>query len=180
MIPDDRKDFIEVLMGFAELKGKQLSAPAMELYWRALQHWPLDAFKMAAEQLLRTCEFLPLPKDFEDLRKTGRPTSGEAWIMAVQNASSAIVCGQVTHGTSCGDSLIDRAARAVGGYGVIAMTASDKLCHLEKRFVEHFESMQEADDMREAVPRIASTFKPRLTNGNGPKLLRDWLPDGAG
>lgn len=176
MNPVDRKSFLEVVVGFAELKGKQLSAPAIELYWRSLQHWSLEDFRAAAEQLLRTCEFMPLPKDFEDLRKAGRPTSGEAWMKAVQNSSSAIVCGQVTHGTSCGDPMVDRAARAVGGYGVIAMTDSDKLCFLEKRFCEHYESMQEAEDTRDAVPQITSTFKPRLQPGNGPKSFREMIP----
>jgi hypothetical protein len=155
----DRKDFAEIVLGFAELKGKQLSAPAVELYWRSMQHWPLEAFREAAEQLLRTCEWMPTPKDFEDLRKAGRPTAGEAWERARKAAGSAIVCGQVTHNGTSGDPFIDAVVRAIGGFGQIAMCETGKLHFLERRFADHFASMLEAADTRDAVPQITSTSR---------------------
>lgn len=172
MTPADKRAFAEVVMGFSELKGKSLSKPALALYWNAMQHWSLEDFKAAAEQLLRTCEFMPTPKDFEDLRKAGRPTAGEAWITARANSGSAMGCGYVTQGSSCGDPLIDRAVRAIGGYGVIAMCDSDKLHFLERRFAEHYETMQESDDIREAVPQIANESNARL---GGPQSIRALL-----
>lgn len=173
MTPADRKPFIEVVLGFAELKGKKLSAPALELYWRSLQHWTLEDFRAAAEQLLRTSEFMPVPKHFEDLRKAGRVTAGEAWDRARRACASAIQCGQVTHNGTCGDPFIDRVVRAIGGYGVIAMCDSDKLHFLERRFAEHFDSMQEADDIREAVPHIAYEDRKQL---GGPQRIDRLLP----
>ena len=155
MTPDDRKAFAEVVIGFAELKGRKLSSASIELYWRSLQHWPIAAFRSAAEQLIRTCEFMPGPKDFEDLRKAGRPTPGEAWERARRASGTAIQCGRITQNGTCGDELIDRAARAIGGYGVIAMTDTDKLPFLERRFAEHYDTIRDADDTREAVPQIA-------------------------
>ena len=155
MTPDDRKAFAEVIIGFAELKGRKLSSASIELYWRSLQHWPIAAFRSAAEQLIRTCEFMPGPKDFEDLRKAGRPTPGEAWERARRASGTAIQCGRITHNGTCGDELIDRAVRAIGGYGVIAMTDTDKLPFLERRFAEHYDAIRDADDVREAVPQIA-------------------------
>ncbi len=152
----DRESFVETLLGFAEIKGRQLSAPALELYWRSLQHWPLDAFLIAAEQLLRTCKWMPEPKDFEDLRKVGRPTAGEAWERARRACGSAIVYGQVTHNGTCGDPFIDAVVRAMGGYGEIAMCETGKLHFLERRFGEHFDTMLEAQDTRDAVPQIAA------------------------
>lgn len=172
MTPDDRKTFVEVVVGFAELKGKQLSAQALELYWRALRHWPLEDFRAAAEQLLRTCEWMPIPKDFEDLRKAGRPTAGEAWELARKAAGSAIQCGYVTHNGTCGDEQIDRVVRAIGGYGAIAMSDIDKLPFLERRFAEHYASIQDVDDVREAVPQIAhSGCQP-----HGPIQVKQLLP----
>ena len=149
MKSQDRKAFVEVVLGFAELKGKQLTAPALELYWRSLQHWELDDFKGAAEHLLRTCEFMPLPKDFEDLRKAGRPTAGEAWaeIRAIARHSYT---GEPN------DPIAARALRALGGMRAIAMCDSDKVHFLERRFVEHYEAMSDADDVRESVPAIAN------------------------
>lgn len=170
MSPEDRSKFLEVVVGFAELKGKQLSAPALELYWRALQGWPIEDFMTAAEHLIRTCEFMPLPKDFEDLRKAGRMTAGEAFARAVANCGSCHSAMGYTSGGTCGDPFIDRVVRAIGGYRTIAMCDSDKLHFLEKRFAEHFETMQEADDVRDDVPQIA--YKPRELL-SGPRRLSD-------
>lgn len=163
MTPTDRQAFIEVVIGFAEIKGRTLSVPALELYWRSLQHWPIDAFRAAAEQLVRTCKFMPGPDDFENLRKAGRATSGEAWERARKASGSAIQCGQVTHNGTCGDELIDRSVRAIGGYGAIAMCDTDKLPFLERRFAEHYEQIQGVEDVREAVPQVAySGDRPKL------------------
>lgn len=161
MTPEDRKPFLEILIGFAELKGKQLSAPAMELYWRSMQHWDIESFQAAAEQLLRTCEFMPIPKNFEDLRKAGRPTAGEAWMVALEFARKGYVQWESGPPTRFGsalepsDPLISRAVAALGGYQAIAMSPTDKTIFLEKRFCEHYEAMQDADEVREAVPEIA-------------------------
>jgi len=158
----DRKKFVEVVVGFCELKGKQLSAPALELYWRSLRHWDLEDFLAAAEQLVRTSEFMPTPKDFEDLRKASRPTSGEAWILACDTART---WRELSPNVSSGDQFVDRVARAVGGYKAIAMHDSDKLHFLEKRFAEHFETMQEAGDTRDALPDLMIGITGPPTNG---------------
>jgi hypothetical protein len=185
--PEDRKRFLEVVVGFAELKGKQLSAPALELYWRSLQHWPLGDFLQAAEHLIRTCEFMPLPKDFEDLRRAGRPTAGEAWTRAVASCGS---CREISramgahygNGGTCGDPFIDRVVRAIGGYKTIAMCDSEKLHFLERRFAEHFETMQSVADVREEVPQIAHQARAFIS---GPRRISDiggdfddWSPNG--
>lgn len=172
MTSDDRRKFLEVIIGFAELKGKQLSAPALELYWRSLQHWPLEDFLGGAEHLIRTREFMPLPKDFEDLRKAGRETAGEAWARAVANCGSCHSAMGYTNGGTCGDKFVDRVVRAIGGYKAIAMCDSDKLHFLERRFAEHFETIQDAEDVREDVPQIAFNSQ-RLC---GPTSVRDLLP----
>jgi hypothetical protein len=178
MTRDDYEAFCEIVLGFAELKGRQLSAPALELYWRAMQHWSIEEFRAAAEQLLRTCEFFPTPKDFESLRKAGRPTAAEAWLKAVEASAGAISCGRVMTVRTCGDPLIDRAVRAIGGYGAIAMCDEDKLHFLERRFAEHYESIQDAEEVRAALPQLtgsdavshSSTF--RVT---GPRSAKDIL-----
>jgi hypothetical protein len=173
--PEDRKAFLEVVVGFAELKGKQLSAPALQLYWRSLQHWPLDDFRAAAEQLLRTCEFMPLPKDFEDLRKAGRLTVGEAWASVLAWVRSGNFRGlPVLNGggdPDRPDALAERAVRAIGGYNAIAMSETDKTHFLERRFAEHYDAMQDADEVREELPQIAFTTG-RLS---GPRSARDLL-----
>lgn len=181
MTPDDRKPFLEVIMGFAELKGKQLSAPALELYWRSMQCWSLEDFRTAAEQLVRTCEFMPMPKDFEDMRKAGRPTAGEAWAAVLHYAHfeyspnfPARLNG--SHGL-LSDPLVDRAVNAIGGYRAIAMAPSESKQFLEKRFCEHFETIQESSDVREAVPQIAYSRPRNLQGPMGIKGLLSHLGD---
>ena len=161
MTPEDRTKFLEVVIGFAELKGKQLSAPALELYWRALKHWPLEAFQAAAAELLRTSEFMPTPKQFEDLRKAGRMTAGEAFAAAREVAKHS----RPHTASTSGDPRIDAAAAACGGYFAMGMAETEKIGFLERRFCEHFESISDAEDTREAVPQLAGPSRTRTLGG---------------
>ncbi len=172
MKPEDRKAFLDVVIGLCELKGKQLSAPALEIYWGALQRWPIDEVKVAANHLATTCEFMPMPKDFEDLRKAGRATAGESWAKAVKACGTCHSAQGYTSGGTCGDPFIDRVVRAIGGYKVIAMCDEDKLHFLELRFTEHFETMLDADDTRVGVPEIAFSSREMLS---GPRRASEFL-----
>lgn len=147
-------------MGFAELKGKQLSLPAVELYWFAMQDWNLTDFRVAAGRLLKTCEFMPTPKDFEDLRQAGRMTAGEAWDIAVKHCSSS----EYRKGPT-GIALVDQCARILGGYAAIASQEVDRLQWLEKRFCEHYETIQESTETREALPQVTQSLSLRLPPG---------------
>lgn len=131
MRPEDRKPFLEVVIGFAELKGKQLSAPGLELYWNAMQDWTIEEFRQAANVLIRTCEFMPTPKEFNDLRKAALPTKGEAWAAVLQHLRGGYRNGGLSP-------EIDAAVRAIGGYRNLAMLPADKLAWQEKRFCEHY------------------------------------------
>lgn len=162
MILADRPKFLEVVLGFAELKGKALSVPALELYWNAMQDWHINDFRDAANRLIKTCAFMPTPKDFEDLRKAGRATPGEAW---------ALVRAAARAGDPCPDDYrIQAAVSALGGIRAIGMTNTDQMPFLERRFAEHFESISDAEDVREAVPQI--TGRRSLS---GPQLLNKLL-----
>jgi len=146
MRKDDRVAFVEIVVGFAELKGKQLSAPSIELFWNAMQDWPIEEFQAAANVLIRTCAYMPTPKDFEDLRKAGRPTAGEAW---------AQVLAHCKHGRyRLGEGLspaIDKAVRALGGYAAIGMQPVDQLQFIERRFAQHYGDIAEAEETRNAL-----------------------------
>lgn len=170
MTPIDRQAFIEVVIGFAEIKGRTLSVPALELYWRCLQHWPLDAFRAAAEQLVLTCKFMPEPKDFEDLRKAGRPTAAEAWVAVMVAVRSSAYRGP-REGYVV-NALVDRAVAGIGGYDMIGMGESSKNHFLAKQFQEAFEGLQDAEDVREAIPQIAySGDRQKLKGPASSKVL---------
>ena len=121
MTPADYDAFCAVVVGFAEIKGKHLSAAAIEIYWRSMQHWPLDDFRAAAEQLLRTCEFMPTPKDFEDLRRAAKPTAGEAWLAALDGSRQILPTpdrAPMRYANTSGDPLIDRTVAMLGGFAL--------------------------------------------------------------
>jgi hypothetical protein len=165
MIAADRGAFLDIVLGFAEIHSKQLSVPALNSWWNAMSPgWSIDEFRQAANHLLRTLKFMPSPADFENLRKAGRPTAGEAFAQAVEASKSCAQGGYFTDNVASGDRLTDRVVRAIGGYRVIAMSEVDKLHFLERRFTEHYETMQDADHVREALPQLARGQPATLTS----------------
>lgn len=152
MRPDDRKAFLEIVIGFAELKGKQLSAPALELFWNAMQHWSIEDFRAAANHLVGTCQFMPTPKDFEDLRRAQRPSADEAWLKARKSLQWTVNGYVEAPGI---DPLVAKTLRSIGGANALAMCDEDKLHFLERRFVQVYESLQDSNDTRQALPQIA-------------------------
>lgn len=167
MIEADKAAFAKIVLGFAELKSKQLSLAAVELYWGAMQRWTLPEFRAAAEHLLRTCEFMPIPRDFEELRKAGRPTPGEQFAVVLEYVRSGAYNRDPSLTFLDRDVLRPnvisvRAVRALGGYGVIGQYEAHQLQFLEKRFAEHYESMQDSQDTRDAVPQIATMPRVRI------------------
>lgn len=169
MQPKDYDSFAEVIAGFAELKGKPLSSAAIKLYWNTMQHWSLTDFRMAAQQLLRTSEFMPTPKDFEDLLKAGRVTVGEAWEMVLKHCKGAYRDGK---GLDSGGP-VDRAVAALGGYRAIAFHDSEKLHFIERQFADRFAELEDVLENRDALPHLVDT-RPRINRG--PTQLRDFLP----
>lgn len=134
----------------------------LDAYWIALADWKLEDFEAACRQLMKTAKFMPRPADFEDLRKAGRETPGEAWL----EARRYIRWGLHAHtlDSAC-PPLIARVVHMIGGPNVIAMCDEDKLTFLERRFCEHFETLQDSEEVREAVPQIAyhdETDVPRI------------------
>jgi len=176
MIQSDFEAFSEIVLGFAELKGKVLSKAGIKLYWNSMQHWSIEDFRRAANQLVRTCAWVPSPKEFEDLRKAAFPTGAEAWDMARKASGS---CRELTRagaffgkGGTCGDELIDRAVAGIGGYAVIAMSTIEQMPFLEKRFCEHYKMLMDVEGTREALPQLMSTSKRQL---KGPASIQSLL-----
>lgn len=162
MKPEDYDRFCEIILGFAELRGRELSPPAIELYWRAMQDWELAEFSAAAEHLLRTCEWMPTPFQFEQLRRAGRMTAGEAWdrVLEVTRTGRYRECGS----GSVVSPFVDRVVRDIGGYRSIAMCETDKLQFREHRFVDHYRELEHAEHVRGGVPQIARAEWPRLSS----------------
>lgn len=170
MQPSDKPQFLKVLNGLAAIKKTQLVPEALDLWWGCMASWSIEDFKAAAMEVLKRTDFMPTPKDFEDLRRAGRASTGEAWIEARRN----VVWG--LHGFTLHSScppLIAQAVRAIGGPNVLGMCDEVKLTFLEKRFCEHYETMQDSESVRESLPQLQrpdwlqlgiDTAKKRLTS----------------
>ena len=168
MTPEDYDAFLEVVLGFAQLKGRPLAAATIELYWRAMQGWSIEAFREGAEVLLRRCEWMPTPKDFEDLRRTATERAGvDAWEMARRAARSAIALGRVREDVTSGDALVDRAVATIGGYGSIALCETAWLHALERRFLQAYIEVREVAEIRAALPHFGErgVLSARKTDG---------------
>ena len=154
MNANDKAEFAKVVLAFAELKGRQISLPVVDLYWDTMQSWSIQDFKAAARHLLRTCKFMPEPKDFEDLRKAGKETAGEVfasirqWFQYTPNGYT--VKPETPH-------AIAASIRAMGGPNAYAMCDSDKLHFLERRFCDHYEQISGVEEIRDRLPQIAQS-----------------------
>jgi hypothetical protein len=175
MQQSDFQRFKAVMNGMAKLYERELDAAVLDAYWLALRDWELADFEAAAGQLMRSSKFMPRPAEFHELRKAGRPTAGEAWIRVLEYVRKGYArwegggISKFGNAPQPDDALIDRAVQAIGGYDAIAMSSTDKTPFLEKRFCEHYDSMQDADEIREAVPQIArGEDRSRLS---GPRKL---------
>lgn len=147
MLPTEGKQFRNVIVGMGRMYGQELDKLVLDAYWLALGDWELADFEAAARHLMQTSKFMPRPADFRDLQKAGRPTAGEAWATVLEYARAGVDPCAVLEPAAIG------ALRAIGGIRAVMM--SEKTHFLEKRFAEHFEAKQDADDVREAVPQIA-------------------------
>ena len=150
MLPPEKPEFLKILNGLASIKpGAKLSPEGLSVWWLALREWTLEEFRAAASHLAKSVEFMPSPFHFERLRYATRPTAGEAFAKAVKHAaSSAYREGML------GEPVTDAAVSALGGYRVIAMCDVDKLPFLERRFCEHYEAIQDAQEVRDELPML--------------------------
>lgn len=155
MKPADKAEFVKIIVGLAAIKpGKPLTDEGVALFWSAMQDWDIAAFRDAANHLAKTCEFMPNPYDFEQLRKAGEPTAGEAWA----EVRAALRRMDYSNPPSISP-RIDRVIRAMGGYRDLALANTDSLPFREKRFAELWEEMGGAEEVRKALPAMTTAHK---------------------
>lgn len=164
MKPEDKTAFSQTVAAMASHKRQTLTPMDHRFWWEGMQDWTLSDFQDAAFRLVKTEEFMPSMKHFEDLRRAGRMTPGEAFAKAIAWARAGTYTAPAKSPEAI---LIDHVVAAMGGW--IAMTSADteKLHFLEKRFVEHYETIQDATDTRAALPQLTDNvvLHPALAAG---------------
>lgn len=149
MRPTDRVEFVRVLNGLAAIKRVDLTAEAIDLWWSAMSRWSLDDFKAGASHLVTSCQFMPTPYDFHQLRRAEELTAGEAWQEVVSGA-------RLEPG-----SRVAKAAQIVGGQWHIRHADIERdIPHLMRRFMDVYEELSDVETTREA---LAETSLRRLS-----------------
>lgn len=176
MKPTDKPAFVLQLIGLAAIKpGAKLTTESYEIWFNALHHWTLDDFKAAAAHLATSMEFMPSPFHFEQLRKAGRPTAEEAWKVA---RGTARRYRENQPAPQSSDSFLDHVIRtALGGYRALAMCNSDYIDVRFRQFKEAYESLQDVEDTRSALPQLTHGDQ-RVKHLKGPAAIDDnpkWL-----
>ena len=171
MDSNDKPEFVRVLNGLAAIKRVDLTEEAYEMWWLSMVDWQLSDFTEAACFLLKNCQFMPAPNDFEDLRKKSMPSAHEAWA----DAQSACL-GWRSNSCTSGDALIDSVVSVIGGYRQIALCDVDKLVFLEKRFIETYNDFKGGNNVRQALPNLID--RPQLRH-DSPVQIGAILKDSA-
>ena len=151
----EKSEMARILVGLAQIKPNgKITAESLDLWWMAMQDWPLDEFRHAAAHLARTVEFFPSPFHFEQLRKATGMSPSEAWAVALTHAAGAYRAGPSVP-------EVERAVAAMGGWRAIAMASTDSLAFVEKRFLEAFKESAERTESREALTALPSRGEGR-------------------
>ena len=159
MLVTEGDKFRNILRGMGRMYSAEPDNLVLDAYWIALCDWEFQDFQAAAQRLMKTSKFMPRPSDFEDLRKAGRMTSGEAFAKAIGWARD----GSYKHPAKTPEAiLIDRVVAALGGWSAITGSDPEYVHFLEKRFSEHFDTIVDVTEIREALPQIAAPLHPRL------------------
>jgi hypothetical protein len=172
MKPTERPEFLKVLIGMAAIKpGRDvLTDEALDLWWSSMRDWSLADFKKAAAHLIKSCEFMPSPFQFEQLRKSGDFQPSEAWSIALR------ACVNWKDASRLPAGRIARAASCVGGFRAIAMTELKELTWIQKRFMEAYAELSDVESVREALPSIAILSDSRIAL-SGPTQLSKMIPN---
>lgn len=150
MLQPDKVEFVKIINGLSALKpSTKLTADAIELFWNALADWPMDEFRSAANVLNKTCEFMPNPYHFEQLRKSAGVGKHQAWAEARKRCVQSI---------EHPNDRITRAAQLVGGYYEIGHTLIKDMPFLANRFMAAYEEIGEAEQARQALPNHVSAI----------------------
>lgn len=152
MQPTDYPKFKSIMSGMGRLFGTDMDTVLLDAYWLALKGWELAEFESAASHLMANSEFMPKPAAFTKLRKAGDNTAGEAFARARQIVRSLNPREMISHRS--GDPNLDKAVRACGGYEALAMCTSENIGFFERRFAEHYETISDAEEVRDELPML--------------------------
>lgn len=138
MKPNDRRQFDMTIVALAELHGKELSKPLLNMYWEALKDIPFEDFNRAANLIVRTGKFFPKPADFREQVMAGLPIQAA---LAYGKVQKAFIEGGVYATVVFDDPAIHAAIDNLGGWVKFCNLTDNELKWWRKDFEKVYQGV---------------------------------------
>jgi hypothetical protein len=151
MNQDDKDIFGQMMTGIAEIYGKKLSAPLLEIYWHLLTRYTLSQIKSALEKHMLNPDagqFMPKPADIIRYLECDTQTQAlQAWTKVINAIKSVGAYSSVAFD----DPLIHVVIIEMGGWIALCHTSLEQLnfkCH---EFSKRYSALQTQQPLTNSV-----------------------------
>jgi hypothetical protein len=114
---------------------KEISEPLLKVYWQIFKNYDQRLVEKAFSKAMTECVFFPKPAEIIRFMR--------------EDANALEYWGMLMTGLECGkepnDSKTKEVVRRLGGWERLQTLNYDELHWLEKRFVEHYQSLTERE-----------------------------------
>lgn len=161
----DKQSFFNCLVGCAEVIGKELSKPAMILYWNSLKHIEIDVVVDAFNRHIvnpDSGQFMPKPADIIKL------TSGshlDSAMIAWTKVDKSIRCVGSHASIIFDDSIIMAVIQDMGGWTDLCSVTEDELPFKQNEFEKRYKAYRTTGIKQHPKKLIGSTEAYNLRNG---------------
>lgn len=142
MKQDDKDIFGQMMTGIAEIYGKKLSAPLLEIYWHLLTKYSLSQIKSALEKHMLNPDagqFMPKPADIIRYLDGDKQTQAlQAWTKVINAIKSVGAYSSVAFD----DPLIHVVIIEMGGWISLCHTNLDQLNFKFHEFNKRYSALQ--------------------------------------
>ena len=145
---ENRKAFAEMMSALSILYDKEIPDMLSKMYWEVLVNYSDDEVKFMFNQAIANCKFFPKPSELIQFVKTQKQEQKQ-----LEKINSLEAWGMVMSGLEYGripsDDKIQEVIHRLGGWDYLKGKTYDDLHWLEKRFIEHYEQIEESEKYRE-------------------------------
>jgi len=133
----DRPRFTQLMLGMADNFRDTITKRGLDMRFDMLKEFSMDQVEFASRKILRTRKFTKMPPiaEFIEALEGNAKTKGlEAW---------AVVMETLAMGFSPPEDLkITEVVNHIGGWSWLIARSYDELHWIEKRFIDHYESLE--------------------------------------
>ena len=135
----NKKRFAEIIATLGTVFQREVEKPLVRIYWEVLSKYSDEQIEAACKAALSRCKFFPKPAEIEELIPSGVMSPPAAW---------GAVMEALEFGRESADPQVNEAVRRVGGWRYLREKTNDELQWISKRFVEHYNDLQDQNRLR--------------------------------